>query len=490
MGERPSSRPLTHRQAAALGIAALGAFHAAHCPGLGAFVWLFLLGVCLLALRWRGSGRAAFYGGLVFGLALYVPQLWFFWTLFGPPGAVLWLIVAFWIGLFFLVMSQCQARFGPIWAVVLLPFVWTGLEYFRSELYYLRFSWMMPAYALAEGKEMRWLLGAGAYGFGFFALALFGALLASRRRPLLALAALTCWAALYLGVDFAHSRAANGALRPSPSAKGNRAHGLGRVAVAGLQLEFPGQREILRGLDRLAAKYPRAELLVLSEYTLDEPVPEAIQQWCRERGRYLVVGGKAPAGGDDFHNTAFVVGPAGKIVFSQGKSVPIQFFRDGLPAPRQSVWDSPWGKLGVCICYDLSYTRVIDRLVRQGAQALIVPSMDVTFWGRREHELDARVTPVRAAEYGLPIFRVASSGISQLVDAAGNVQAQAPFPGEGEMIGGELELGAAGRLPLDRWLAPVSVGITGLTALWLLVGAGAHWLERRRLRPRETGGKC
>jgi apolipoprotein N-acyltransferase len=483
--DKPLSQPLTHQQAAGGGAATLGAFHLAQCPGLGALIWLFLLGVCVLALRWQASGRAAFYGGLGFGLALYVPQLWFFWTIFGPPGAVLWLIIAFWIGLFFLMMDQCRARCGPAWAAVLLPFVSTGLEYFRSELYYLRFSWLMPAYALAEGKEMRWLLGAGAYGFGFFALALFGALLAGRRRPLLALAALASWAGLYLGLDFAHRRAVSGAPETSPPALGKGAGGLGRVTVAGLQLEFPSQREILTGLGRLLAKYPQAELLVLSEYTLDGPVPEELQRWCREHGRYVVVGGKAPASSGDFYNTAFVVGPAGKIVFAQAKSVPIQFFKDGLPAPCQSVWNSPWGKLGICVCYDLSYTRVTDELVRQGARALIVPSMDVAFWAKREHELHARVTPVRAAEYGLPIFRVASSGISQLVDAAGNVQAEAPFPGEGQMIGGELALAAAGRLPLDRWLAPLGVGVAGLTALWLLIRAGADWLQRARLCRRE-----
>ena len=88
-------------------------------------------------------------------------------------------------------------------------------------------------------------------------------------------------------------------------------------------------------------------------------------------------------------------------------------FKDGLPAPEQKVWDSPWGKIGICICYDLSYTRVTDALVRQGAQMLIVPTMDVETWGQHQHELHARIAPVRAAEYGILIFRVASSGISQ-----------------------------------------------------------------------------
>ena len=89
-----------------------------------------------------------------------------------------------------------------------------------------------------------------------------------------------------------------------------------------------------------------------------------LKQWCREHARFLVVGGKDPVGTNNYYNTAFVVGTNGEIVFQQAKCVPIQFFKDGLPAPRQEVWNSPWGKIGICICYDLSYTRVTDRLVR------------------------------------------------------------------------------------------------------------------------------
>src|SRR5205085_578061 len=123
-------------------------------------------------------------------------------------------------------------------------------------------------------------------------------------------------------------------------------------------------------------------------------------------------------------------------VFRQGKSVPVQFFKDGLPAKSQRVWESPWGRIGICICYDLSYTRVTDGLIRLGAQAIIVPTMDVVAWGRHQHELHARVAPIRAAEYGVPIFRVGSSGISQLIDASGRTMATAGFPGAGAMLGG------------------------------------------------------
>ena len=88
-----------------------------------------------------------------------------------------------------------------------------------------------------------------------------------------------------------------------------------------------------------------------------------------------------------------------------------------LPTPRQAFY------FGF-----LSDRRVTDELIRQGAQAIIAPTMDVADWGGHQHRLHARVAPVRAAEYGVPIFRVCSSGISQLIDDTGRVAASAPFP--------------------------------------------------------------
>ena len=241
-------------------------------------------------------------------------------------------------------------------------------------------------------------------------------------------------------------------------------------------MEFPPEHVLSKMLDKALAKNTNAPIFVLCEYTLDGPVPDALKNWCREHSRFLVVGGKDPVGTNNFYDTAFVVGAKGNIVFKQVKAVPIQFFRDGLSAPEQKVWYSPWGKIGLCVCYDLSYTRVTDELVRQGAQLLIVPTMDVESWGRHQHELHSRVAPVRAAEYGIPIFRVDSSGISQAATGDGRVVAQTTIPGNGEIFSAQLRLPMRGSLPLDRYLAPICVGITGLVTVTLLFFA---WKDKR-----------
>ena len=113
----------------------------------------------------------------------------------------------------------------------------------------------------------------------------------------------------------------------------------------------------------------------------------------------------------------------------------------------------------------------------QGAQLLIVPTMDVEEWGRHQHELHARVAPVRAAEYGIPIFRLASSGISQAVTGGGHVIAQNLFSRQrGHSLGATPVADAGSHSRWTDLLAPVCVGITSLVLLTLLV---LDWQDKR-----------
>ncbi len=114
--------------------------------------------------------------------------------------------------------------------------------------------------------------------------------------------------------------------------------------------------------------------------------------------------------------------------------------------------------------------------MRQGAQLLIVPTMDVEEWGRHQHELHSRIAPVRAAEYGIPIFRVASSGISQAVNSYGKVVQRTAMPGQGEIFAANLRLPMCGALPPDRYLVPLCVALTGIIVTALLLFA---WRESK-----------
>ena len=462
---KTETRPLSLAKGFVYLLAAVSSFTLAYSFNALSFLIVVYL-YCLISLARVKTSRQAFYFGLGVGMLAYPIQLTCFWTIFGPAAIALWFVLAFWLGLFVMLSRLCLVNFKMPWGALLIPFLWAGLEYFRSELYYLRFSWLNVGYVFSESAYCFPLKIVGMYGMGFVFVFL-----------LCAFQFLKKW----------HGVVANFLLLiivmiiadlPVPLGHFPKEAPKQVVRIAGVQFEFESLDRIIAALDRLAAKVPKPELFVLSEYTLTSTPPQELKDWCREHQKFLVVGGKEDAPNNNFYNTAFVIGTNGEVVFKQVKAVPIQFFKDGLPAPEQKLWESPWGKIGICICYDLSYTKVTDGLIKLGAEALIVPTMDVEDWGRRQHELHFRVAPVRAAEYGVGIFRVASSGISQWVHPTGKVRATAPFPGRGEMIWGVLDFGNPGTLPFDRTLAPFSVLITAL--IIIVLTAQTFWRKFRK----------
>jgi apolipoprotein N-acyltransferase len=463
---RAETSQLRVREAVFWTLVAAAAFHFAYFSATTTLL-IVLYPFALLQLASAESWRKAFYAGLMVGLIIAVGRLDFFWRIFSAGSVALWIVYAFWIGLFAVVARLCLKQLSPQLAFGLLPFIWCGLEYFRSELYYLRFSWLTPGLAFGCNSTIVPLGRLGTYGIGFLLMAIVSGAAqqwrTSRSGAFVILVAGMVVVRLWGWVAVPK-------LDRTPHTS---------FQVAGIQMEFPTEKEVLVQLNELNRHHPKTDLLVLSEYTFTEPIPEVVKAWCRAHRKYLIIGGKDPVSKSSFYDSAFVISPAGEVVFRQPKSVPIQFFNDGLPATEQKVWNSPWGKIGICICYDLSYTRVTDRLVQQGAEALIVPTMDVADWGQRQHELHARIAPVRAAEYQIPIFRLASSGISQAVDAAGHVLATAPCPGDGAMIVANLALTGPGRRPLDRWFAPFATSVTAIVSIALLARASA---EKRRAK--------
>lgn len=77
-------------------------------------------------------------------------------------------------------------------------------------------------------------------------------------------------------------------------------------------------------------------------------------------------------------NTCLIVGPGGDIVgrydkthLYRGVSQEHLAFRPGRDLP---VVDTPFGRVGVMICYDLRFPEVCRALAHQGAQVIFVPA--------------------------------------------------------------------------------------------------------------------
>lgn len=437
-----------------LALGAIASFHLAYSVE-GCQIFFVAFFYFLLQMARSESARESFYLGLFIGMAIYAPHLGFFWTLFKQGAIALWLILSLWLALFLLLGWKCADRFGFVTWGCIAPVIWLGLEFFRSELYYLRFSWLNAGYAFSTSKALPFVSAYGVYGVGFVLMSF---------ATIIAVFPLVNWRGKIATAIGAAILAAYPMINRPPESKESNS-----LRVTGVQLEFPSLGETLSGLDKAFRAFPDTDLFVLSEYTFTGPVPKPILKWCQKNGKYLAVGAEEPATASAYYNTVFVINPKGQAVFRQAKCVPVQFMKDGLAATNQSLWDSPWGKLGFGICYDASYTRVTDELVRQGAQGLIFPTMDIQDWGLGQHQLHARVAPFRAAEHEVPIFRLCSSGISQSVASSGRVLQSVGFPGQGEIINNKMQLVAAGRIPPDRWLARLAVVATLLLTVLVVI---------------------
>ncbi|HEX2206133.1 MAG TPA: nitrilase-related carbon-nitrogen hydrolase [Longimicrobium sp.] len=122
-------------------------------------------------------------------------------------------------------------------------------------------------------------------------------------------------------------------------------------------------------------------------------------------------------------NKVVVIAPDGSVAAEYHKSVPVPGFEAGLLRAgdgRLGVVDTPYGRLGLAICYDLDFPRLIRQAGRQGVDILVGPSNDWPEIARIHMEM----ATFRAVEQGVALVRPTTGGISVATDAYGRVLAR------------------------------------------------------------------
>jgi predicted amidohydrolase len=223
-----------------------------------------------------------------------------------------------------------------------------------------------------------------------------------------------------------------------------------RVAVAQMDPVFAEQE---RNLDACMARLEEAaaagaELLVLPEcaipgymfesleeglsYAEEVPGPstEALERACERLDVYAVCG-LLQRDGDLLRNAAVLVGPQGLIGTYWKTHLPfLGVDRFVTPGDELTVYDTPLGRIGVEICYDLRFPEVTRTLALKGADIIAHPT-NFPVAARVQTEL---ITVARAAEnriYLLTANRVGKErggefcGWSQIVDPFGTRLAEA-----------------------------------------------------------------
>jgi predicted amidohydrolase len=116
------------------------------------------------------------------------------------------------------------------------------------------------------------------------------------------------------------------------------------------------------------------------------PILSAMQALARRTGAWLLLGGFPERGGDTAHirNTSVLLRADGTLAATYRK---IHLFDVDVPGGKRFresetieagdapvVAETPWGPLGLTICYDLRFPELYRALVARGARLLAVPS--------------------------------------------------------------------------------------------------------------------
>lgn len=407
----------------------------------------------LIATRGLDPGRAGKIG-FGFGFAVSALGLTWFWNIFSVGAISLWAILAAWLGVFFAARAVLERRLGARWAFWGTVILWTAVEFFRAECYYLRCTFLCLGHALAVEScplklGARWI---GAYGLGACIMALNVAISCvisparlSRRYGLVTAAGVIVGLAALTGVTGFLARCDD----ESPS-----------MRVALVQNETSVLRDNIRLSREAVWAKPQwilwPEISLLSDVKADPRARNAVENLAREMNAFIGVGAKLthPTVPNDFWNAYVLFSPAGAVVGEHHKIQPVQFMKDGVPGKKYGVLATDSGRIGVALCYDADFTWICRNLAAKGAHVLVVPTYDPVFWGKRMPWQHVSASLLRAIENGRYLLRPASSGPSLIIDPAGCIRARLDDADPG-VVTGEARL-LSGRTFHNRfgWLLP------------------------------------
>jgi predicted amidohydrolase len=173
------------------------------------------------------------------------------------------------------------------------------------------------------------------------------------------------------------------------------------------------------------------------------PMLGTMRELARTTGTWLLLGGfpERGAGGKKIRNTALLLDPTGTVVSVYRK---IHLFDVDVPGGRRFreseaiepgetpvVAETPWGGLGLSICYDLRFPELYRTLASRGARIVAVPSAFTAETGKdhwhvllRARAIENQVFLLAPAQFGVHGPNRSSYGHALIVDPWGAVLAE------------------------------------------------------------------
>lgn len=153
----------------------------------------------------------------------------------------------------------------------------------------------------------------------------------------------------------------------------------------------------------------------------DGDAQRALSELAAHLGMYIVAGSLPELEEGRIYNTSFVYDGTGRQVAKHRKvhlfDIDIaggQYFRESdvlSPGDRATLFDTPWGRVGLGICFDIRFAELACRMDQQGADVFIFPGAFNMTTGPAHWELHFRARAVDSQVFtvGVAPARVADA---------------------------------------------------------------------------------
>lgn len=186
-----------------------------------------------------------------------------------------------------------------------------------------------------------------------------------------------------------------------------------REQIAAELALLPSARPLLVLLPENFALFGERQGYLDSAETIGEgPIQQQLAEWARDYGIWLVAGAMPTtiAGSDHIHTSTLVFDPSGErkghyhkihlfdvdVADNHGRYRESETFS---PGEEPVLVDSPFGPLGLSICYDLRFPELYRRLAEQGADLLLVPAAFTHITGLAHWEVLLRARAIENQAY-------------------------------------------------------------------------------------------
>lgn len=184
------------------------------------------------------------------------------------------------------------------------------------------------------------------------------------------------------------------------------------------------------------------------------------RQLAAETDAYLILGYVVQVTEQAWRNEATVLTPDGRFLGVYGKDHPVTFAGEtSLTRGTYPVYETPLGRIGTIICYDLDFTDTTRKITRNGAQLILVPSHD---WPQIATKHYTHLV-FRAIENRVSLVKADNSGNdSVIIDPYGRILATAITPGgdrNGQVVLTDVPLGTGDSLSvrLGDWMGWIAL---------------------------------